>query len=134
MSDLFTTTILIATVASGIRLATPFLLASLGEALGQRSGVLNLGVDGVMLLGAFSAYYTVLKTGNLWLGICVSRLSVFRELGASWRHLWPSGASLESMWNNLGAMLRPSWSQDDSEVHTRWVWGSLAKAFFLLIW
>ena len=71
MSDLFTTTILIATVASGIRLATPFLLASLGEALGQRSGVLNLGVDGVMLLGAFSAYYTVLKTGNLWLGICV---------------------------------------------------------------
>jgi simple sugar transport system permease protein len=71
MSDLFTTTILIATVASGIRLATPFLLASLGEALGQRSGVLNLGVDGVMLLGAFGAYYAVLKTGNLWLGICV---------------------------------------------------------------
>ena len=71
MSDFFTATILIAAVASGIRLATPFLLASLGEALGQRSGVLNLGVDGVMLLGAFSAYYIVLKTGNLWLGICV---------------------------------------------------------------
>ena len=71
MSDLLSTSILIATVASGIRLATPFLLASLGEALGQRSGVLNLGVDGVMLLGAFGAYYTVLRTGNLWLGICV---------------------------------------------------------------
>lgn len=71
MDDFFTTTILIATVASGIRLATPFLLASLGEALGQRSGVLNLGVDGVMLLGAFAGYYTVLQTGNLILGALV---------------------------------------------------------------
>ena len=71
MDDLFTSTILIVTVASGIRLATPFLLASLGEALGQRSGVLNLGVDGVMLLGAFGAYYAVLKTGNLFFGIWV---------------------------------------------------------------
>ena len=71
MSDYFTATILIATVASGIRLATPFLFASLGEALGQRSGVLNLGVDGVMLLGAFGAYYAVLQTGNLLLGISV---------------------------------------------------------------
>ena len=71
MNDFFTATILIATVASGVRLATPFLLASLGEAFGQRSGVLNLGVDGGMLLGAFGAYYTVLKTGNLYLGILV---------------------------------------------------------------
>ena len=71
MDDWFTTTILVATVASGIRLATPFLLASLGESLGQRSGVLNLGVDGVMLLGAFGAYYTVLKTGNLLFGTFV---------------------------------------------------------------
>jgi len=74
MSDYFTATILIATVASGIRLATPFLLASLGESLGQRSGVLNLGVDGVMLLGAFGAYYAVLQTGSLLLGIIVGVL------------------------------------------------------------
>ena len=69
MSDLFSIYLLVATVAAGIRLATPFLLASLGESLGQRSGVLNLGVDGVMLLGAFGAYYTVLTTNNLLLGI-----------------------------------------------------------------
>jgi len=67
--DAITTTIVVATIASGIRLATPFLLASLGEALGQRSGVLNLGVDGVMLLGAFGAYYVVLNTENLWAGV-----------------------------------------------------------------
>jgi len=69
MSDVITTTVIVATIASGIRLATPFLLASLGEALSQRSGVLNLGVDGVMLLGAFGAYYVVYTTGNLWAGV-----------------------------------------------------------------
>ncbi len=71
MLDSFAMMIIVATIASGIRLATPFLLASLGEALGQRSGVLNLGVDGVMLLGAFSAYYTVLQTNSLYLGLLV---------------------------------------------------------------
>ena len=69
MSQLFTETVLIAIVASGIRLAVPLLLASLGEMFGQRSGVLNLGVDGIMLLGAFSGYYMVLRTGNVWLGL-----------------------------------------------------------------
>lgn len=69
--DSFATFIIVATIASGIRLATPFLLASLGEALGQRSGVLNLGVDGVMLIGAFGAYYTVLKTNDLYAGLLV---------------------------------------------------------------
>ncbi len=71
MNDSFAVMIIVATIASGIRLATPFLLASLGEALGQRSGVLNLGVDGVMLLGAFGAYYTVLQTNNLYYGLLV---------------------------------------------------------------
>jgi len=72
MFDSFAVMITVATIASGIRLATPFLLAPLGEALGQRSGVLNLGVDGVMLLGAFSAYYMVLQTGNLYMGLLIS--------------------------------------------------------------
>jgi simple sugar transport system permease protein len=69
MSQLFTQAVLIAIVASGIRLAVPLLLASLGEMYGQRSGVLNLGVDGIMLLGAFSGYYLVLRTGNPWIGL-----------------------------------------------------------------
>ena len=71
MLDSFAVMVTVTTIASGIRLATPFLLASLGEALAQRSGVLNLGVDGVMLLGAFSAYYTALQTGNLYMGMAV---------------------------------------------------------------
>jgi general nucleoside transport system permease protein len=72
MTQFFTVAVLTATLASGIRLATPYLLASLGETMGQRSGVLNLGVEGVMLLGAFAAYYTALKTGSLWLGVLVA--------------------------------------------------------------
>ena len=69
MSDFFSQAVLVATVASGIRLAVPLLLASLGETFGQRSGVLNLGVDGQMLLGAFAGYYAVLQTGNVWAGL-----------------------------------------------------------------
>jgi ABC-type uncharacterized transport system permease subunit len=69
MSELFTTAVFVAVVASAIRLAVPLLLAALGETYGQRSGVLNLGVDGIMLLGAFAGYYAVLKTGNVWYGL-----------------------------------------------------------------
>ncbi len=72
MSDFLTVSVLLATVASGIRLATPFLLAGLGETIGQRSGVLNLGVEGVMLLGAYGAYYATLRTDSVLLGIVVS--------------------------------------------------------------
>jgi simple sugar transport system permease protein len=71
MSELFTQTAIVAVVAGGIRLAVPLLIASLGETYGQRSGVLNLGVDGIMLLGAFGGYYAVLKTGSPWFGLVV---------------------------------------------------------------
>jgi ABC-type uncharacterized transport system permease subunit len=65
MSHFFTAAVLTATVAAGIQLAAPFLLAALGETMGQRSGVVNLGVDGIMLLGAFGAYYVAARTGSL---------------------------------------------------------------------
>jgi len=48
MNQFFTVDVLTVTVASGIALATPFLLAALGETIGQRSGVINLGVDGII--------------------------------------------------------------------------------------
>lgn len=55
-------------IHSGIRLATPYLYASLGEMFGQRSGVLNLGVEGIMLIGSFIGFFAVFETGNPWLG------------------------------------------------------------------
>jgi ABC-type uncharacterized transport system permease subunit len=68
-SELTTITIIVGILASGIRLATPYLYAAIGEAFGQKSGVLNLGVEGQMLMGAFAAFYVALTTGNLWLGL-----------------------------------------------------------------
>ncbi|MBC8448286.1 MAG: ABC transporter permease [Chloroflexi bacterium] len=67
--ELFSVTVLVGILASGIRLATPYLYAAIGETFGQRSGVLNLGVEGQMLLGAFAAFYVTFVTGNLWLGM-----------------------------------------------------------------
>lgn len=69
ISELFTTTVLIGVLTSGIRLATPYLFASIGEMFGQRSGVLNLGVEGMMLMGAFGAFYITRMTGNPWYGL-----------------------------------------------------------------
>ena len=57
---------------SGIRLATPYLYASLGEMFGQRSGVLNLGVEGIMLVGSFFGFFVVFQTGNPWLGFAAA--------------------------------------------------------------
>ena len=74
ISDLFTVTVLIGILSSGIRLATPYLYAAIGETFGQRSGVLNLGVEGQMLLGAFAAFYVTLTTGNLWLGVLAAMI------------------------------------------------------------
>ncbi len=69
MSQFFTVAVLTTTVAAGVALAAPFLLAALGETIGQRSGVINLGVDGIMLLAAFVTYFVALRTGNLLLAV-----------------------------------------------------------------
>ncbi|HFC08513.1 MAG TPA: ABC transporter permease [Chloroflexi bacterium] len=69
MAKLFSASVLIGILASGVRLAAPYLYATIGETFGQRSGVLNLGVEGQMLLGAFFAFYVTLVTGSLWLGM-----------------------------------------------------------------
>jgi simple sugar transport system permease protein len=60
--------------ASMIRLATPYLFAAIGETFSQRSGVLNLGVDGVMLMGAFVAFYATFITGSPWVGLVAALL------------------------------------------------------------
>ncbi len=74
IESLFTAQVLLGILTSGIRLATPYLYAGIGETFGQRSGVLNLGVEGQMLLGAFAAFYAVRQTGNLWLGLLAAIL------------------------------------------------------------
>ena len=48
---------------------TPLLLGTLGEVLAERSGVLNLGVEGMMAIGAVTGYLAALATGSPWVGL-----------------------------------------------------------------
>lgn len=49
--------------------ATPVALAAIGEAVGQRAGVINIGIEGMMLSGAYAAMVATQATGNPWLGL-----------------------------------------------------------------
>ena len=59
---------------AGVASGTVLLFAALGEILAERSGVLNLGVEGMMLIGAMSAFSTTIATGNPWIGVLVAML------------------------------------------------------------
>jgi ABC-type uncharacterized transport system permease subunit len=74
MPDLFTL-LDIGFFAALVRIATPLLLATLGELYSERSGVLNLGIEGIMLLGAMTGFTTAYFTGNLWLGVLAALLT-----------------------------------------------------------
>ena len=69
MNDVFQLSVIAGILTSAIRLATPYLYAAIGEAFSQRSGVLNLGVDGIMLISAYASFYVVLHTNSIWLGL-----------------------------------------------------------------
>ena len=62
-------TILISMLAASVVSATPLLLAALGELVVERSGVLNLGIEGIMLIGALTAVAINLATGSVAVGI-----------------------------------------------------------------
>lgn len=63
---------LIIILQAGVASGTVLLFAALGEILAERSGVLNLGVEGMMLIGAMSAFSTTIATGNPWIGVLVA--------------------------------------------------------------
>ena len=62
-------------LASAVTYGTPLLYAALGELLTERSGVLNLGVEGMMLIGAVMGFWAVQRTGSLALAIAVAAIS-----------------------------------------------------------
>ena len=69
-------------IASLMVAATPILLAAIGELVVEKSGVLNLGVEGMMIIGAVSGFATAVESGSPWLGFIASALagSVFSLL------------------------------------------------------
>jgi ABC-type uncharacterized transport system permease subunit len=67
--DVFLSETFLASLMRGSLIAAlPLLLAGLGEQLSEKSGVLNLGIEGVMMFGAYIGFYVALNTGSFWLG------------------------------------------------------------------
>lgn len=66
---------LLIVLQAGVATGTVLLFASLGEIFAERSGVMNLGVEGMMLIGAMSAFSIAIQTGNPWLGVLVAMLA-----------------------------------------------------------
>ena len=69
MKEILTVGFFIGLLSATLRMATPLILATLGETFCERAGILNLGIEGTMLFGALAAFLTTYFTGNLWLGI-----------------------------------------------------------------
>jgi general nucleoside transport system permease protein len=63
------TEIVILTILTIVGISTPILLAGLGELVVEKAGVLNLGVEGMMLLGAIAGFAVTVYTGSPWMGI-----------------------------------------------------------------
>ncbi len=68
-------TFLIGLIAATLRVATPLIFGTLGELFSERAGVLNLGIEGTMFLGAFVGFSVASLTGSLWLGFFAAILA-----------------------------------------------------------
>ena len=65
----------IAVLGGALRVSTPFLFVSLGETITERSGRINLGLEGILVMGAMSGYAVSYLSGNPWLGVLAAGLA-----------------------------------------------------------
>lgn len=65
----------VSTVAFGISLGTPLVFGTVGEIITERAGILNLGVQGTMLVGAVAGFWATFNTGSLFLGVIAAVLA-----------------------------------------------------------
>ena len=69
MDDILTSAFVLGVLVSTVRIATPLLLAALGELVAESSGILNLSLEGTMTMGAFAGFLVTYRYDNLWLGL-----------------------------------------------------------------
>ena len=65
----------LAMLGGAIRVSTPFLFVSLGECLTERSGRINLGLEGTLVFGAMAGYALAFETGSAWIGVFAAALA-----------------------------------------------------------
>jgi len=75
MTDNSVMIIIVGLIAATLRVSTPLILGTIGELFCEKSGVLNLGIEGTMVIGAFIGFTVADATGSLWTGILVSILA-----------------------------------------------------------
>src|ERR1041385_814086 len=68
-------TVPLAVFGGAIRVSTPFLFVSLGECITERSGRINLGLEGTLVMGAMSAYGISYLSGSPWLGVLAAGIA-----------------------------------------------------------
>jgi general nucleoside transport system permease protein len=69
MTDNSTMIIIVGLIAATLRVSTPLILGTLGELFCEKSGVLNLGIEGTMVIGAFFGFVVADYSGSLWVGV-----------------------------------------------------------------
>jgi ABC-type uncharacterized transport system permease subunit len=74
MREIFNVAFITGLLGATLRMATPIIFATLGEILAERAGVLNLGIEGIMLMGAMTGFIYTLGSGSLWLGVLAAAL------------------------------------------------------------
>jgi ABC-type uncharacterized transport system permease subunit len=74
MSGLLDIAFISGLIGATMRMATPIIFATLGEILAERSGVLNLGIEGIMLMGAMTGFLVTFNSGSLWAGVLAAAL------------------------------------------------------------
>ena len=81
MNDILSTTFLVGLIAATLRVATPLVFGTVGEVITERAGILNLGIEGIMFLGAFVGFAAAAKAeaagvaGYLWIGLLAAMVS-----------------------------------------------------------
>lgn len=75
LNDLLRLTVVISMLAGMVRIATPILLAGLGVLITNRAGIMNLGFEGIMLMGAYVAFMTAQRSGSIPLAIVAAMIS-----------------------------------------------------------
>lgn len=69
MSELLDIAFISGLIGATMRMATPIIFAALGEIISERAGVLNLGIEGIMLMGAMTGFLVTFSSGSIWLGV-----------------------------------------------------------------